>query len=98
MGVIIGALTLLAYVPLSYVPHKQIGVFTQFLLNLPSILWHPLLAIAMTTMYINLRIEKEDLNYDLFARDLGHACGDAAYTNLVDHEEFKDEEVEIGAQ
>jgi len=94
----------LAYVPVFFVTYnaamkgEQVGGFTQFLLNIPAILWQPLVAIAMTIMYINLRIEKESLNYDLFARDLGHACGDAAYTNLVDNEEFKDEDVEIGVQ
>lgn len=94
----------LAYIPAFFVGFnsamngEQIGAFTQILLNIPSILWQPLLAIAMTIMYINLRIEKESLNYDMFARDLGHACGDAVYTNLVDHDNFKDEDVEIAMQ
>jgi hypothetical protein len=52
---------------------------------LPSLIFNPILAVMMTIMYINLRIEKEGLNAEIFSRELGIVV--AAYSSLITHDE-----------
>lgn len=59
--------------------------------SIPAIFFGPPLAIMMTIMYINLRIEKEGLNADLFARNLGESdganAGESNYSSLLGRDE-----------
>jgi len=66
------------------------SVIGSFVSMLPSIVFQPVLSIMMTTMYINLRIEKEGMNFDILARNLGDSCGDNAYSALMGDEEDAD--------
>ncbi|CAB9505208.1 expressed unknown protein [Seminavis robusta] len=59
--------------------------------HIPSVLGGPFLAIMMTIMYINLRVEKEGLNAELFARNLGESDGgnpgETSYSSLISKDE-----------
>jgi hypothetical protein len=59
---------------------------------LPSLVFNPILAVMMTIMYINLRIEKEGLNAEAFSRDLGIV---APYSSLITHDEQETGENEV---
>ena len=60
---------------------------------LPSLVFNPILAVMMTIMYINLRIEKEGLNAEAFSRDLGIV---APYSSLISHDEHEQEAEHTG--
>lgn len=55
---------------------------------MPSIALKPVIYIMMTVMYLNLRIEKEDLNFDILARNMEEsgAADAAAYSPLMSNE------------
>ena len=62
--------------------------------SIPSLIVSPILAVMMTIMFMNLRVEKEGLDAQVFARELGAV---AAYSSLtVEH--FEDEPVEKNKQ
>ena len=65
-------------------PYTPLG---SVLSSLPTIIMGPMLAIVMTIMYINMRIEKEGLNAELFARNLGESdggdLGETNYSSLL---------------
>jgi hypothetical protein len=77
----------------------SVNVYTpagSLLGSVPSIIYGPILATMMTIMYINLRIEKEGLNAELFDQNLresngGNArSGESNYSTLIDKDEFGD--------
>jgi hypothetical protein len=59
--------------------------------SVPSIICGPVSAIMMTIMYINLRIEKEGLNEELFDQNLresdGGKGGESNYSSLVNRDD-----------
>jgi hypothetical protein len=55
--------------------HTLFSVWGTFIAAVPAVVFMPVLAIMMTIMYINLRVEKEGLNADRLARDLGRSEG-----------------------
>ena len=55
--------------------HTLFSIYGSIVAIMPTIITGPSLGILMTIMYINLRIEKEGLNADLLARNLGESGG-----------------------
>jgi len=78
--------------------HTLFSFFGSILAAIPGILFIPIFAIMMSIMYINLRIEKEGLNADRLARNMGESSGDtAAYSALLnDSSNEENNKVDVG--
>lgn len=67
--------------------HTMFSFSGSIIASIPSIIFGPMFAIIMSIMYINLRIEKEGLNADVLARNLGitgsDTGGTATYSPLM---------------
>lgn len=73
------------------VSHTLFSFFGSIVASIPGIIFEPVFAILMTIMYFNLRIEKEGLNSDLLAKNLGEQANgevDASYSPLVSDEQL----------
>lgn len=91
------ATCLVMFIQLFYQNMLHINVYTPlgaFLTYIPNIFLGPPLASMMTIMYINLRIEKEGLNAELFAQNLGRSdgvdAGETNYSSLITHDNGDD--------
>jgi hypothetical protein len=69
--------------------HTLFSVWGSAVSLVHAIIYAPVFAIMKTVMYINLRVEKEALNADVLARDLGEGGSDISYrqVGLMDEEE-----------
>jgi hypothetical protein len=69
--------------------HTLFSVWGSAVALVPAIIYAPVFAIMKTVMYINLRVEKEAMNADVLARDLGEGGSDVSYrqVGLMDEEE-----------
>lgn len=63
--------------------HNALTTIIGYLIsNVPAIFMIPILGITQTVMYFNLRVEKEGLDTDLLASDLGERGGDVSYRQV----------------
>jgi hypothetical protein len=77
----------------------NVYTFYGSIMNLiPGLIVYPIMAVMiMTIMYINLRVEKEGLNAEVFARELDGAS-EAYYDSLMNHdaqEEIEEKELAV---
>ena len=74
--------------------HTMFTIFGSIVASIPTIITAPIWGILMTIMYMNLRIEKEGLNADLLARNLGESGrstgGGETYSPLVNDDSEED--------
>jgi hypothetical protein len=75
----------------------NVYTFYGSIMNLiPGLIVYPIMAVMMTVMYINLRVEKEGLNAEVFARELDAAA--EAYDSLMNpgaQEEIEEKELAV---
>jgi hypothetical protein len=59
--------------------------------TIPNVILVPIFSCMMTIMYINLRVEKEGINAEMLAQNLGNSSGNVALYSVLNSDKQEDE-------